>query len=57
MIDPIGSAPSVISVYGSGRQLDGISAQRVQDGEATESKAAEKAPLPAFEGTMIDVEA
>jgi hypothetical protein len=57
MIDPIGSAPSVISVYGSGRQIDMISAQRVQDGEATESKAAEKAPLPAFEGTMIDVEA
>lgn len=57
MIDPIGSAPSVISVYGSGRQLDSISAQRVQDGEATERMAEEKAPLPAFQGTSIDVEA
>ena len=57
MIDPIGSAPSVISVYGSGRTIDTISAQRVQDGEATEHTAGEKAPLPAFQGTSIDVEA
>ncbi len=37
MIDPISSAPSVISVYGSGRHQHDISAQRVQDSENAET--------------------
>jgi hypothetical protein len=55
MIDPIGSAPSVIGVYGSGSPMSIEAAQRVLDNEATETREEAKAPLPASLGASIDI--
>ncbi|MBU0928287.1 MAG: hypothetical protein KKA67_11090 [Spirochaetes bacterium] len=57
MIDPIGLAPSVSSVYAVGPSGDNERAERVPDNESAEMRAKAKAPLPSYQGTKIDVEA
>jgi len=57
MIDPVGLAPSVSSAYAIGPSGDNERAERVPDNEASEMQAKAKAPLTAFQGTKIDVEA
>jgi hypothetical protein len=57
MIDPIGFGPSVTNAYAVGPSGDNERAEHVPDNEAIELQAKAKAPLSAFQGTNIDMEA
>jgi len=56
MIDPISFGPSVTNAYAISPSSDNERAERVPDNETIELLAKAKAPLPAFQGAIIDVE-
>ncbi len=57
MIDPISSAAPVSGAYAVGPSGDNERTERFPDNEAVEMQARTKAPLEAFQGNTIDVEA
>ena len=57
MIDPISSADPVSGAYAVGPSGDNERTERFQDNEAVEMQARTRAPLEAFQGNTIDVEA
>ena len=57
MLDPIGSAASLSAAYPVGSSGDNERAELRPDNEAVEARAKPKAPLDAYQGNRIDVEA